>query len=112
MHFPCKECCFYLYLLLPAKTSIQINSKNINSNPYNFKNTCVNSKVDACNYELIRRRVMVDMQSALQVTSDDPTGGKESGVASSKSQVLFKGCRGCCEWVAFKVKFQVHGKVP
>lgn len=55
---------------------------------------------------------MVDMQSALQVTSDDPTGGKESGVASSKSQVLFKGCRGCCEWVAFKVKFQVHGKVP
>lgn len=49
------------------------------------------------------------MQSALQVTSDDPTGGKESGVASSKSQALLKGC---CEWVAFKVKFQGHGKVP
>lgn len=55
---------------------------------------------------------MVDMQSALQVTSDDPTGGKQSGVASSKSQALFKGCRGRCEWVAFKVKFQGHGKVP
>lgn len=46
---------------------------------------------------------MVDMQSALQVTSNDPTGGKESGIAISKSQALFKGCRGCCEWVAFKV---------
>lgn len=33
---------------------------------------------------------MVDMQSALQVTSDDPTGGKESGVASSKSQAFSK----------------------
>lgn len=55
---------------------------------------------------------MVDMQSALQVTSDDPTGGKESSVASSKSQALLKGCCGCCEWVAFKVKFQGHGKVP
>lgn len=52
------------------------------------------------------------MQSALQVTSDDPTGGKESGIASSKIQALFKGALGCCEWMVFQVKFQGHGKVP
>lgn len=109
MHFPCKECCFYLYLFLPAKTSIQINSKNKFKPLIILRTQSVNRKVDARNCELIRRRVMVVMQSALQVASDDPTGGKESGVASSKSQALLKGC---CEWVAFKVQFQGHGKVP